>query len=308
MASASTSSSFGDHASETDLNAISTKEERQTDITTWSATKHKKLQHMTEFHEEYQRIFGEKASLRTIMKNQLKHMNLPMPNMVCREEMQNATLENDVIVEYITNVQGKRIKKLKPILIKSEPDREHVQHINSDDNLPLIPEDNFLQNREITVNSYSETISSDSSSDDRTLTAETEDTSDSMEEHFETCSHVTKKENKATKIETALHQIATSLQNAANAYMTLASQIPTLEPYEIPQIIKQIPPPPISVPIPIRKALAIDDEKKVVNHLIHGEYELTKTSWSKLQKKYNIGRGRIYSILKGKSMPGGTQY
>ena len=69
MASTSTSSSFGDHASETDLNAISTKEERQIDITTWSATDHKKLQHMTEFHEEYQRIFGEKASIHTIMKN-----------------------------------------------------------------------------------------------------------------------------------------------------------------------------------------------------------------------------------------------
>ena len=54
--------------------------------------------------------------------------------------------------------------------------------------------------------------------------------------------------------------------------------------------------------------LTIDDEKKVVNHLIHREYELTKTSWSKLQKKYNVGQGRIYSILKGKSMPRGSQY
>ena len=98
------------------------------------------------------------------------------------------------------------------------------------------------------------------------------------------------------------------LQSAAGAYMTLASHIHNLETSEIPQIITQIPPPPIPVPMPIRKALTIDDEKNVVNYMIHGEYELTKTSWSKLQKKYNIGRGRIYSILKGKSMPGGSQY
>ena len=90
--------------------------------------------------------------------------------------------------------------------------------------------------------------------------------------------------------------------------MTLASHIHNLKTYEIPQLITQIPTPPISVPMPIRKALTIDDEKKVVNYLICGEYELTKTSWSKLQKKYNVGRGRIYSILKGKSMPGGSQY
>ena len=87
----------------------------------------------------------------------------PMPDSVCREEMQNATIDNDVIVEYITDAQGRKVKKLKPLLIKSEPDREYTQHIHSDDNIPNIHEDNFLQKREVTVDSYSETISSDSS-------------------------------------------------------------------------------------------------------------------------------------------------
>ena len=100
---------------------------------------------MTEFHEEYQRVLKERASLHTIMKNRISHMNPPMPNMVCREEMQNATLEKDVVIEYITDVQGRRVKKLTPLLIKSEPNREHVHHIPSDDNLPLIPETNFYQ-------------------------------------------------------------------------------------------------------------------------------------------------------------------
>ena len=84
--------------------------------------------------------------------------------------------------------------------------------------------------------------------------------------------------------------------------MTLASCIHKLEPYKIPQVVAQIPLPPINVPMPIRKALTVDDEDKVVNHLIHGEYELTKTSWSILQKKYSVTRGRIYSALKGKRM------
>ena len=98
-----------------------------------------------------------------------------------------------------------------------------------------------------------------------------EDTSTSMEDHIETCTTVTKKENNVTKIESALHQIASSLQSTAGTYMTLASCISKLEPYEIPQVIAQIPPPPINVPLPIRRALTVDDEKKVVNHLIHGE-------------------------------------
>ena len=65
---------------------------------------------------------------------------------------------------------------------------------------------------------------------------------------------------------------------------------------------------PIDVPMPIRKALTIDGEDKVVNHLLCGEYELTNTSWSKLQKKYSLTKGRIYTALKGKRRPGGLQY
>ena len=66
--------------------------------------------------------------------------------------------------------------------------------------------------------------------------------------------------------------------------MSLASHISKLNPYELPQVIAQIPPPPIDVPMPIRKALIIDGQSKVVNHLLRGEYEMTNTSWSKLQK------------------------
>ena len=94
----------------------------------------------------------------------------------------------------------------------------------------------------------------------------------------------------------------------AKGYMSLASCIHKLEPYEIPKVIAQIPPLPINVPLPIRKALTVDDEDKVVNHLLHGEYELTNTSWSKLQRKYSLTRGRIYTTLKGKRRPGGSQY
>ena len=222
-----------------------------------------------------------------------------MPDSVCKEEMQNATIDNNVIVEYITDAQGRKVKKLKRLLIKSEPDREYTQHVHSDDNLPNIPEDNFLQKREVTVDSYSETISSDSSSEDRTITAETENSMSSLDDNIEDSSSI--KENNATEIETALHQIATSLQSAAEGYMSLASHINKLNPYELPQVIAH-------VPMTIRKALTIDGKDKVVNHLLHREYEMTNTSWSKLQKKYSLSKNKIYSALKGKRRPGGLQY
>ena len=54
--------------SSTDLEEINTEDELATDTSTWSNKDCKKLQHMTEFHKEYQRVFGDRASLRTIIK------------------------------------------------------------------------------------------------------------------------------------------------------------------------------------------------------------------------------------------------
>ena len=48
-----------------------------------------------------------------------------------------------------------------------------------------MPDDNFMQRREVTVDSYSETISSDSYSDDKTVTADPEDSTSSMEDNIE---------------------------------------------------------------------------------------------------------------------------
>ena len=106
------------------------------------------------------------------MKRRISHINQHIPKLVCEEEMQNAHLDtNEVIIEYMTNAHVNKIKKLKPLLIKSEPDREYAQHLPNDDNLPAVPEENFTQKREVTMDSYSESISSnDESSDDRTVT------------------------------------------------------------------------------------------------------------------------------------------
>ena len=73
-------------------------------------------------------------------------------------------------------------------------------------------------------------------------------------------------------------------------------------------MVTQIPPPPMDVPVPIWKALLVDSETKVINHLIHGEYELTNTSWSKLQKKYHVSRNKTYTAIKGKGRSRGSQY
>ena len=249
---------------------------------------------MTEFHQEYQKVFGDRASLRTIIRKRISHMNLPIPTSVCKEEMQDAE-SNEVIVEFITDSKGNRVKRLKPLFIKSEPNKNYIQHIPSDDELPPVPEERFNQKHEITVDSFSESISSDDESDDRTITAD----SDSSEaQDFEDTPYQV--ETKATNIEATLNQIASGLQSAANGYSALASQLPNLSPYELPQTISQIPPPPIDVPIAIRQVLAMDGENKTIRNIIHGDYELNNLSWNQLQHKYKVSRDTVYAALKGK--------
>ena len=50
-------------------------------------------------------------------------------------------------------------------------------------------------------------------------------------------------ETKPTDIEATLNQIAFGLQSAADGYLALASHLPNLSPYELPQTIAQILPP-----------------------------------------------------------------
>ena len=88
----------------------------------------------------------------------------------------------------------------------------------------------------------------------------------------------------------------------------MASHISKIALYKLPQVIAQIPPPPMDVPMPIRKVLSVDRESKAVNYLLHGEYELNKTSRSKLQKKYNVSQNKIYAALTEKRRPRGSQY
>ena len=214
--------------SNTDLSAENTEDELHTDSSTWSPGNKKKLQHRTGFHQEYQCIFREEASIWTIMKRRISHMNPPMPNYVCEEEMQNAHLDsNEVIIEYITDAHGNKIKKLKPILIKSEPVREYTCHVVSDDDLPAVPEENFTQKWKVTIDSYSESISSndEESSDDRTMTT------DSNSSAAPTFKEVPCKQEADSKgIKATLHQIVAGLQSAAEGYLALASHMPKVVP------------------------------------------------------------------------------
>ena len=115
-----TSPSEDTQTSGTDLEEINANDEIAIDTSKWSKKERKKLQHMTEFHQEYQRVFGDKASLSTIIRKRIACMEPPIPSSICKEEMQDANIDtNEVIIDYITDAHGNKVKKLKPLFIKS---------------------------------------------------------------------------------------------------------------------------------------------------------------------------------------------
>ena len=96
-----TSPSEDTQTSGTDLEEINTEDEIAIDTSKWSEKEKKKLQHMTKFHQEYQRVFGDKASLHTIIRKRIASMNPPILSAICKEEMQDANIDaNEVIIEY----------------------------------------------------------------------------------------------------------------------------------------------------------------------------------------------------------------
>ena len=119
--------------------------------------------------------------------------------------------------------------KFKPTYIKSEPDREHTQHVDSDDNLPAVPEENFTKERERMIDSYSESISlDDDTSDQRTITADSDSSAATI---FKETPCEWEADPKG--IEATLHQIATSLQSTAEGYLALALHMSQVAPYEL---------------------------------------------------------------------------
>ena len=97
----------------------------------------------------------------------------------------------------------------------------------------------ILFKEEVTIDFYSETISSnDESSEDRTITA---DSNSSAASSFEVTPYKLECDSKG--IEATLHQIFLGLQHSAEGYLTLASHISKVSPYKLPQVIAQIPPP-----------------------------------------------------------------
>ena len=110
-----------------DVIAELTEEELEEEFHNLSASDKIRYNQWVEFHEHYQRTHGIAGTSSQIIRY-ISDMNKPaIPTEIAKEELANVDIdEEQVQIVKMVNKDGKMVKKVKPILIKKELDREHA--------------------------------------------------------------------------------------------------------------------------------------------------------------------------------------
>ena len=106
------------------------KEELEEEFNKLSASNKIRYNQWVQFHETYQRTHGI-AGTSSQKIWYISDMNKPaIPPEVAKEELTNVDIDEDQVqIIKMVDKDGKMVKKVKPILIKKELDREHTTKI-----------------------------------------------------------------------------------------------------------------------------------------------------------------------------------
>ena len=107
-----------------------TKEELEEEFNKLSASDKIRYNQWVQFHKTYQRTHGIAGTSSQII-HYISNMNKPaIPPEVAKEELTNVNIDEDQVqIVKMVDKDGKMVKKVKPILIKKDLDREHTTKI-----------------------------------------------------------------------------------------------------------------------------------------------------------------------------------
>ena len=107
-----------------------TEEELEEEFNKLSTSDKIRYNQWVQFHETYQRTHGIAGTSSQII-HYISDMNKPaIPPEVAKEELTNIDIDEDQVqIIKMVDKDGKMVKKVKPILIKKELDREHATKI-----------------------------------------------------------------------------------------------------------------------------------------------------------------------------------
>ena len=206
--------------------------------------------------------------------------------------------EEQVQIVKMVDKNGKMVKKVKPIMIKKELDREHATKIPFEETpgkivftdaerVPLCTTPPVEYFEEVTDEVIS--IESDSSAAESML-----------DENFKTTNPM--------MFDASLMKITAGLKQTAEGFEELQKMLPSVPVTDIPKLIEETPLPYLT---PMSKALvqALQSvgEERLVDLALREEHGKGASQVS-LMLKYGVTRNRLHKVITGTSRPGGSQY
>ena len=290
-----------------DMIAELTEEELEEEFNKLSTSDKIKYNQWVEFHEAYQRTHGIAGTSSQIF-SYISDLNKPaIPPEVAKEELVNVDIdEEQVQIVKMVDKDGKMIKKVKPILIKKELDREHATKIPFKRHLGeiIFTDAERVPLRTTPPVEYFEeaTDDEDYKEDEEVISIESDSSAakSMLDEDFETTDPM--------MFDASLMKITTGLKQAAEGFEELPKILPSVPVTDIPKLIEETPLPYLT---PFSKemvqALQSVGEERLVDLALHEEHSKGASQVS-LMLKYGVIRNRLNKVITGKSRPGGSQY
>ena len=235
-------------------------------------------------------------------------MNKPaIPPEVAKEELANVDIdEEQVQIVKMVDKDGKMVKKVKPILIKKELDREHATKIPFETHPGEII---FTDAERVPLCTTPPVEYFEEATDDEDYKEDEEVIS--IESNSSTAESMLDEDFKTTDpmmFDAALMKITAGLKQATEGFEELCKMLPSVPVTDIPKLIEETPLPCLT---PLSKemvqALQSVGEERLVDLALHKEHSKGASQVS-LMLKYGVTRNRLHKIITGTSRPGGLQY
>ena len=222
-----------------DVIAELTEEELEEEFNKLSASNKIRYNQWVEFHKQYQRMHGIAGTSAQIICY-ISDMNKPaIPTEIAKEELANVDIDKEQVqIVKMVDKDGKMVKKVKPILIKKELDREHATIIPFERHHGeiIFTDAERVPLRTTPPVEYVEEVTDDEDykEDDEVISIESDSTAaESMLDDFETTNPLV--------FNASLVKITARLKQAAEGFEELQKMLPSIPVTDIPKLIEEVP-------------------------------------------------------------------
>ena len=293
----------------TTLDAIAelTEEELEDEFNKLSASDKIRYNQWVEFHEHYQKTHSIAGTSSQII-HYISDLNKPaIPVEIAKEELANVDVDDEQVqIVKMVDKDGKLVKKVKPILIKKEINREHATVIPFEKHPGEVSftDDERVPFRTTSPVEYVEEVTDDEDykDDDEVISIESDSSAEEsmLDDDFETVNPL--------MFDASLGKITTGLKQAAEGFEELWTLLPNIPVTEVPKLVEKVPLPYLTLMSKaLVQALQSVGEERLIDLALREEYDKGASQVS-LMIKYSVTRNRLHKIIMGASRPRGSQY